>query len=389
MSQLRVLLVTSSARIGGAERHVAALASGLARRGHEVRVLCTPGGWLGDALRAEDITVVESPMQGRGGWRTLRLLWQLLRTSETSVVHSHLTGAAYYASFIALMRRVPMIASVHNVTGAAYRSTSAGQRPKRRFALPKNADWIFHFVARHGGTLVAVSDFVRDLLLQDGIPEERIRVIYNGTEFADSEVPPPDGSVRGELGIPQESLLVGTVGRVRPEKGQLLAVEAFGGLPPELRDRARLVFIGAVDPSFAPVIRDAIKSHHLEDRVIMTGVREDVGRLLSAVDIVLHPSGAEACPLAVLEAMALGKPVVATRVGGLVNVISQGDDGFLVESDAAALASALERLLNDPEERRRMGLAARQTAAERFSLSRMISNYEELYASQQYASVGR
>jgi len=379
---MRILLIVSSARIGGAERHVAALARGLADRGREVQVLCTPGGWLGGYLRSEGIAVAESRMRGaKGGFETASLLRRLVRGFRPSVVHSHLTGAAYYATLAGMIGHVPTLASVHNVTGAAYRLARRSRTGvgKRRVAIPRNTDWAFHLLARRGGTLIAVSDFVRGLLVEDGIPEERIRVIYNGTEFADLDVPAPDASVRSELGIPRESMLVATVGRVCPQKGQLLALESFAKLPRELLGSTGLLFVGAVAPSFSPVIEQSVRSCGLEGKVILAGVREDVRRVLSTVDVVIHPSQAEACPLAVLEAMAVGKPVIATRVGGIVNVVTDGKDGVLVERAAEDMSLVLTRLLGDEEERRRLGAEARRTAAQRFTLSRMVADHEELY----------
>jgi glycosyltransferase involved in cell wall biosynthesis len=380
MERQRIVLVTSSARIGGAERHVQHLAHCLLQRGHDVTVICPPDGWLGAALRRQGIPVIEHCLRGPRMYGLLHPISRLAEKARTTILHSHLTGATYAAMLCHWRLGVPVVASVHHVGGKAYRSMSPGvlERVEARLGLPRYTDWIFPRVGRHGA-LVAVSEFVRQFLVRDGIPDERIHVIYNGTPFTDEDPPAPDPTVREDFDLPQDAYLLGVIGSVRHQKGQLLAVQALAKLPVTLRDRVRLLLIGAVHEDFAPILTEAIERLGVRHQVILTGAREDVRRLVSSLDFVVHPSLGEAFGVSVLEALALGKPVIATRIGGLPELVTDGDVGLLVEPNVEALNLAIRFLLEHPDERARMGALARRRAVEQFGSATMVSRYEAVY----------
>jgi glycosyltransferase involved in cell wall biosynthesis len=275
----------------------------------------------------------------------------------------------------------PVVATVHHLSSISYRNQALGAAERALAALGirrGHTDWIFRQIARHG-TLVAVSNFVRQCLILDKIPAERVQVIYNGTPFADEELPLPDPTARNEFNLPSDAVVLGVVGHICPSKGQLLAVQALGELPDQLREKVRLLLIGRLDRQFAPLLKGAIEQLGLSDRVILTGERRDIQRLVSILDLLIHPSQAEACPISVIEALALGKPVIATRVGGLSEVVTHETDGLLIEPTVQALTSAILFLADNSAERSRMGALARQHAIELFSSETMVSRYEALY----------
>jgi len=201
-----------------------------------------------------------------------------------------------------------------------------------------------------------------------------IDVIHN---FVDAErfKPRVDDSVRGELAGPGERL-VAHMSNFRSLKRAPDVVEIFARLPADLP--ARLLLVG--DGPDMGIVREAVTRHGLTERVCFLGEIEDVERILAASDVAVFPSESESFGLAALEAMACGVPVVASDVGGLPEVVTHGENGFLLPvGDQAGMADALTRLLADDALRRRLGAAALARSRESFSLERMLAEHERLY----------
>ncbi len=345
----------SSSATSGAERHVFDLSQGLKRRGHQVQVL-TPGpGWLYDILQDEGIPVHTSYMKGSGWWRTMGYLIREVRRSKIDVVHTHLTRSAYIGHALGLVTNVPIITSVHIA----------------------NNDQIYRRLARKRNRLVAVSNFVRGMLHGRGIPERFIETVYNGTDFADFELTRPE-AVLDELGIPRQRRLVGLVGKVCRDKGQLELITAMRSIHTE-HPEAHLVFVGKVEEEFRPEINQAILDAGLGDRVTMTGVRHDIHRMLDAFTLSTLPSHMETFGVAAIEAMARGKAVVATRVGALPEVVRHKQTGLLVDLRPAEIAEAVSYLLSNNDEREQMGRMGRRIVEQKFTLQEMAARFEGVY----------
>ena len=345
----------SSSATSGAERHVFSLSQGLKRRGHHVQVL-TPGpGWLLDILQAEGIPVHTSFMKGSGWWRTMGYLIHEVRRSKIDVVHTHLTRSAYIGHALGLLTNVPIITSVHIA----------------------NNDQIYRRLARKRNKLVAVSNFVRGMLHGKGIPERFIETVYNGTDFVDFELTRPE-AVLDELGIPRQRRLVGLVGKVCRDKGQLELITAMRSIHSQ-HPEAHLVFVGKVEEEFRPEIDQAIIDAGLEDRVTMTGVRHDIHRMLDAFTLSTLPSHMETFGVAAIEAMARGKAVVATRVGALPEVVRHKQTGLLVDLRPTEIAEAVSYLLSNNDEREQMGRMGRHIVEQKFTLQEMAARFEGVY----------
>ncbi len=345
----------SSSATSGAERHVFTLAQGLKKRGHHVQVL-TPGpGWLLDILQAEKIPVHTSFMKGSGWWRTMGYLVREVRRNKIDVVHTHLTRSAYIGHALGLITNVPIVTSVHIA----------------------NNDQIYRRLARKRNKLVAVSNFVRGMLHGKGIPERFIETVYNGTDFVDYELTHPE-AVLDELGIPRQRRLVGLVGKVCRDKGQLELITAMRSIH-TVHPEAHLVFVGKVEEEFRPEIEQAVIDAGLEDRVTMTGVRHDIHRMLDAFTLSTLPSHMETFGVAAIEAMARGKAVVATRVGALPEVVRHKQTGLLVDLRPAEIAEAVSYLLSNNDEREQMGRMGRHIVEQKFTLQEMSARFEGVY----------
>jgi glycosyltransferase involved in cell wall biosynthesis len=212
--------------------------------------------------------------------------------------------------------------------------------------------------------VVVISDFIRDQALRHGIRDDRVTTIRNTIEVA--EPPPNDAgaAVRRELGVPDDGYLIGMIGRLDPEKGQVDAIDAFAALAAR-RDDVWFVIAGRGHDEAR--IRAHAGESGAADRIVFAGFRSDVPALLASFDCFLHPSRQEPFGLAVLEAMAAGVPVVAYDEGGVPEIITSGHDGLLAPpGDIGALTDALAQLYEDRSWARSIGEHARTTVATSF-----------------------
>lgn len=355
-SRFRVLQVISSSATSGAEKHVLALSQLLIQRGHYVEIICPPNGWLGEQCRRSEIPVFESAMKGAGWYRTMGLVMRRIRESKIDVTHSHLTRATYFGAIGSMMRRRPAVASVH-IT---------------------NRDEIYRRMAFGQNRLVAVSNFVRGILHGRGIPDRFIDTVYNGTDFTDFAFH-DRMAARNEFGIPADRQLIGLVGRVCREKGHLLMVDAMKDVVSQY-PKTHVMFVGRIEATFEPEIREAVLAAGVEDNVTIAGERHDIPRLLDSFDFTAMPSHRETFGVAAIEAMARKKAVVASRIGGLTEVVRHKQTGLLIDLQPDDLADALSYMLEHEQEREQMGLLGRALVEEKFTLREMVKRMEGVYA---------
>lgn len=353
--KLRILQVVSSSATSGAEKHVFALSERLLQRGHEVEVVCPIGGWLPKELRESGIPVHESNMKGRGWLRTMGLMMRRMRETQFDVVHSHLTRATYFGAISGMFRHVPAVATVHVA----------------------NHDQIYKRMARGNNRLIAVSNYVRGLLHGRGIRDQFIETVYNGTDFAEL-APMPIYDLHDQFGVPRDRKLIGLVGRVCREKGHLEMIDAMRMVAKEY-PLGHAMFVGRVEPTFEEELNSAIDANGLRDRITLTGLRHDVPQLLDTFSFTAMPSHKETFGVAAIEAMARGRAVVASRVGGLPEVVRHQQTGLLVDLKPESIAEAAVYLLEHDDERKRMGLTGRKIVEEKFTLTRMVEQLESVY----------
>lgn len=353
--RLRVLQIVSSSTTSGAERHVYSLSKLLHDWGHHVEVVTPEGGWLPGVCRDADIPVHQTVMRGSGWFRTFGYMLRRLKAGQIDVVHTHLTRATYFGAMSGFLRRVPVVATVHIA----------------------NHDQVYKRMARGRNRLVAVSNYVRGMLHGRGIPDRFIDTVYNGTDFVELGPFVGDG-VHDEFEIPRQRKLVGLVGRVCREKGHMLMVRAMKQVLEEHAD-SHLMFVGRIESDFDGELRDEIQSQGIGEHTTFTGARQDIPRLLDAFEFTTMPSHKETFGIAAIEAMARRRPVVASRVGGLPEVVHHGQTGLLVDLRPDDLAEAVSYLLEHESERKQMGEMGRRIVEEKFTHRQMANRLQEVY----------
>lgn len=228
--------------------------------------------------------------------------------------------------------------------------------------------------------MVAVSKEVYQAEVQrSGIDPKKVTMIPSGVQvqrFIDPD-PASTEQLREAWGIQPRTHLIGTVGRFVPPKGHTYLLDAIVRLQSQFPDVKTLV-VG--DGALLRPMEEKAQALGLSDAVVFTGIRRDVPEILALLDVFVLPSLWEGLPIALLEAMAAGLPVVATRVGGVPEVVEDGVTGLLVPPrDPDALAEAITRLLRDPDLRCKMGQAGRERVESEFSVEKMVRKTETLY----------
>jgi L-malate glycosyltransferase len=290
-------------------------------------------------------------------WRLSRVLKQL----KPQVIHAHDPhGVAMAATALSIASPSPPPVLV------------ASRRIEFRIAQNSFSKWKYGRV----DCFVAISDAVRDRLVADGIPRQRTTVVHEGVDV-ERIVHLPTASVHAAFYLPTHAPIVGNIGALVPQKGQHHLIDAAAIVVRAVPD-SRFVICG--EGELRPALEEQIKRKHLERHVFLAGFRPDVLELLKGFDLFALSSLQEGLCTSLVDAMAASKAAVATRVGGVPEVVADGETGFLVPPrDHEALADRITMLLKDDARRARMGEAALKRARERFTMDRMVEGTLETY----------
>ena len=370
---LRVAHVIASSSYGGAEQALVTLLGALDPRRYTCWVVCPPGGPLCAAYARHANGLLPLPLGTRDAASWPRLVaW--LRALRPDVVHTHLWTADLWGGLAAALAGVP--ARVATVHGEYFRADAvAGLVRARRHALARTYRAVY---ALHHRVIAVSRAVAHDLRQRPGVPvaPSRLRVVPNGLDLARVEAIQPLS--RAALGVPPGAPLIACVGNLFPIKGQRWLIEALTLLRQHL-PAAHLLLVG--DGPDRAALEQLAAARGQQPYVHFLGARADAPAILAASDMVAVPSLAEGLPLAPLEALALGRPVVATRVGGLPEIITHGTTGLLVPPAAPeALASALLTLLTQPAYAVALAERGRAWARERFTPAAMAAGVTRVYA---------
>jgi len=374
--RIHILQVVHSLVIGGTERVVCDLVRAFNDKEFITSVCCLDElGEFGEDLRSEGYRV--NVLNRRPGidFNLILELRKLYSLENIDLVHAHQYTPYFYSASASLTRYgLPKVILTEH--GRHY--------PDR--VKPKRV--LFNQVLRFStSAYTGVSEFTRQSLIRyEKMPARKIQVIYNGiwTGFTGFDDYIYRKKLRESFGLEKNDFLILSIGRMDPIKDFETLIKSFS-LVAQQKGQARLWIAGGGDQNYRDKLVMLIKSLKLEDRVSLLGTRRDVDQLLPACDIFVLPSITEAASMTILEAMAAGKPVVATKTGGNPELVIQGKTGFLVPvGNEKALAKALLQLLKNPELRSRMGQAGRKRLEQQFTMDRILSQYRVLYQKSSY-----
>jgi glycosyltransferase involved in cell wall biosynthesis len=349
---------------GGAERVVAHLASSLQTAGADnvVFVPANGEGWLARELEGSGVAIEHFRLERPVSPACAAQIASVMRRRRIDLAHSHEFSMAVYGAWAAKRAGIPHVITMHG--GRYY----AG-RLRRRLALR---------AAIHASALtVAVSDHLARQMSRDlWLAPSRIATVPNGVPRIRAGRP----SLREELGLDDGARLLVAIGNLYPVKGHVHLIDALALLA-DRHPNVHVAIGGRGD--LADALATRARDHGVSERVHLLGLRSDVGSVLSSADVFVLPSLSEGLPLALLEAMFAGCPIVASDVGEIGVALAHGEAGVLVRpGDPRALADSLDAVLRDPARARALGDRAERRAAAEYDLTRMVGRYAAAYARQ-------
>ncbi len=362
---MRVLKIIHTLGHGGAENTFRWLAWGLRREGVDVIAAISELGdsstenWIAPALRNVDVPYITFDNSG-GPLQLLRNISVLIARVKPDIVHSHLLDSNFYSAVACCWHSVPLVCTEH---GDVSLKQSAISRFKNRV------------IAHCSNSVVCVSDAVRERVRSIVPGKEKLEVIHNGIHFMEKSCT----SFRVESGIPEDAILIGNVGNLYPVKGQRYLVKAFSELVRTSPVDVYLVLVGrgGEQKSLQSLVRELGVP---EGRVLFTGFRDDIQNILNALDLYVQPSLSEGHPIAILEAMSLAIPVIATAVGGVPEIIGPERFGTLVAPESwEDLHHAICDYLSQRKCFHERASSARTYVRQVFSIENMACKYVGVY----------
>jgi glycosyltransferase involved in cell wall biosynthesis len=367
---MKVLHIMTAIDRGGAENHLMELVTHQCGAGFEVSVAYLKGqGYWAPRMRELGAAVHFLDLKFYGDLKPVMRLRRLIAEGGFDLLHAHLPPAELYVRLALLGmngRRLPMLISKHN-------DCAFHELPGERL--------LGRWVARRAWRVVAISQAVHDFMVGPtlGLPPAQVETIYYGSDPRPYEDVPASAAaaLRRQWGAMDDTLVIGFMGRFVPQKDIPTLLRAYAQFARALPGRSKLVIVG--QGPLEAELRRLAEELHIAGDVVWPGFREDVPAVMHAFDVFAITSVHEGFGLVLVEAMAAGKPVVATRAGAIPEVVVDGETGLLTDAgDCAALRLAFEKML-DPALRARCGAAGRTRARQRFTLDRMFAETDALY----------
>lgn len=368
---MKILVANWFSSRGGEEKHVFDTLTRFAAQGRHELWLAAPkrGPWARDLAGLKGCTWVDVPFSSKGDLRSVARLARLLRRERFDVVHVHGARAGWLLRLAALAAGCRKVVWTMHLLIQDHVSRQPGWTKRFYAALER-------YLNRRTARIIAVSDNLRKGLLTSDPRLDPARVITVANGIAAPN--PPAFPLKEKLGLRPSDRVGVAVGKLQREKGHDVAIRALAALPAEARPHLAVAGQGMLKEE----LRQLGESLGIAPWVHLMGYQDNVPGILQAAEFFLMPSRYEGFPIALLEAMALGKPIIAAAVNGIPEAIKHGENGLLFQSeDDRALAEAMRALDGDRKEAARLGANARRTYLDRYTLERCCGGIEEVYAS--------
>ncbi len=360
---IKVVHVVSDTNIGGAGRWLLNFLKEVNREVFDIKTIVPEQSLLTNEIKKLNGQVVEMPHMADQSFdmQAVKSLYQFFKYEKPDIVHTHANLSARVAAKMAGVKHV--IYTKHCID-------------------PPLTDGIKKSMKALGNNLlsdraIAVSNAVKDNLIDAGIPDSKITVIHNGVDKLKELTDVEKDAIRMQWGIKQNEIVIGIFARLEEVKGHRYLIDAVRIITNEF-ENIKLLIVGT--GSLEQTLKDQVKKLELTDHVIFTGYINDITLLMNIIDINVISSTSEAICLSIIEGMSIGKPCVATITGGIPEVVQEGYNGKLVPiEDATALSNAIQALIKDEELRKKMGENARAFMDKHFTAHEMTRKLEEVY----------
>ena len=372
----KIAYVIDGLSMGGAERLMVPILKHLNRTEFESHVCALQskdGNPMAGELRPLGIPVNCLEIKHLRDWNALPRLIQYLKAIGADLVHTQLEFANILGSISSKYLHLPSVCTIH---------VMPSQDVKTKSKLHQRLEWLAlkYFCDR----VISVSEQARLYHIEiSGASPDQVSTIHNGIDiagFLNLDYDLERIKARTELGIPSDANVLTTVAVLRPQKGIQYMIQALPGI---LASNPNTYYLVVGDGSHREPLMEEVNRATVSNRVIFTGMRKDIARLLAASDVFVLPTLTEALPTVLAEAMAAKLPIVASRVGGIPEMVTDGENGYLVEAgDLDGLATACIHLLNHSEQRVAMGMEGWQLVNQKFNIERQVDKLEELYTNQ-------
>ena len=329
------------------------------KQGHGLYLLCPPRTKLAEEAGGAGIEVIPYKIPTSWNPGSIRKIKHLIQELKVEVLHTHSSVDSWAGGLAGRWAKVPVLVRTRHISVRV-------RRPwlNRIYYLPD--------------AIITTGEHIRRELLQTHkIPAERIVSIPTGVDRGRFHPGPPDLELKKRMGLPIDSPVITLVAVLRAQKRHELVIAAAAEVIKDF-PQARFIFVGD-GPGRNRVEREIINAH-LEAQILMTGYREDIPAILSFTDLGIISSVAEGMPQFLFQILAMGKPVIATEVGGIPEVVTSGVNGLLVPpEDPAALAKAIVQVLGDPETARRLGEKGRRLVEQEYTVEKMAEKVYRVY----------
>lgn len=360
---MKILHIEAGKNLYGGALQVFYLLEGLKRlKGSEVEniLICPSDCEL--AKRSDALaTVYAMPMKGDLDFGLKARIRQVIQREKPDLVHVHSRrGADIWGLWAARTENVPVICS-------------------RRVDNPEPA-WLAQFKYSKFNKVITISEGIRQVLLQEGVPEERVTCVHSAVDTEQYQ-PIQNGEdatwFREEFGLQDNSLVIANLAQMIKRKGQEVLIGSFASIVEDFPHAVLMLFgKGPKQEDYQALVKDL----GLQDKVIFPGFRTDIGRILPNVDVVVHPATMEGLGVALLQSAACGKPIVATDAGGIPEIVEHDLNGYLIEvGDGDELSHYVRLLLGDNALRQKLGHAGRDKVLSEFSINAMTLGNFALY----------
>ncbi len=369
---MRIVYTVLDGRLAGGQMICGQILLAARDAGHEVCLVTPSFGEFTEIIQEEGIPIIVISMEHS---YHIHRAWQFARFLKdwgADVVHCH---AAVVGTILA--RIGAKIAGTELISHVHIENKFSERTSIRKFQI-----WLDNWTARFAQAIIAISEDTRQNLIRQGLPPEAIRVVYNGVNLDSVGDKGERALARNFIGLNGVDLLVGTIARLCPVKGQREFIQAASRINAEF-PQTKFVIVGE-DLEFGGRYRleleELVSQMNLQDDVIFTGYLHNAAKLMYAFDVFVLPSWIEGMPVTILEAMAAGIPVVATPVGGVPELVLEGKTGLLVSPDSPQrLAEAIVYLLKHRDKAHLMGRAGRERVWRHFSKQQMVERIFALY----------